>query len=73
MEASRRQPTSPEEVRTLWIGGLKNWVDENFLYSCFAHTAEVRFHPTIRARRACLIRRFEADLAGWRSDYLLPR
>ncbi|XP_050363053.1 LOW QUALITY PROTEIN: polyadenylate-binding protein RBP47B'-like [Argentina anserina] len=35
------QPTSVEEVRTLWIGDLQYWVDENYLTSCFAHTGEV--------------------------------
>lgn len=35
------QPTSLEEVRTLWIGDLQYWVDENYLHSCFAHTGEV--------------------------------
>ncbi|XP_047083701.1 polyadenylate-binding protein RBP47B'-like [Lolium rigidum] len=41
MEAPYRQPTSLEEVRTLWIGGLKHGVDERFLYECFALTGEV--------------------------------
>ncbi|XP_021818088.1 polyadenylate-binding protein RBP47B'-like isoform X2 [Prunus avium] len=35
------QQTSVEEVRTLWIGDLQYWVDENYLNSCFAHTGEV--------------------------------
>ncbi|KAF4350441.1 hypothetical protein G4B88_015871 [Cannabis sativa] len=35
------QPTTVEEVRTLWIGDLQYWVDENYLNSCFAHTGEV--------------------------------
>ncbi|XP_078442470.1 RNA-binding (RRM/RBD/RNP motifs) family protein [Wolffia australiana] len=35
------QPTSLEEVRTLWIGNLQYWVDENYLNTCFAHTGEV--------------------------------
>jgi hypothetical protein len=43
MEAPYRQPTSLEEVRTLWIGGLKHGVDERFLYECFALTGEVGF------------------------------
>ncbi|KAL5831983.1 hypothetical protein ACOSQ4_017337 [Xanthoceras sorbifolium] len=34
-------PMSLEEVRTLWIGDLQYWVDENYLNSCFAHTGEV--------------------------------
>ncbi|KAF2312037.1 hypothetical protein GH714_027833 [Hevea brasiliensis] len=35
------QPTTLEEVRTLWIGDLQYWVDDNYLSSCFAHTGEV--------------------------------
>lgn len=35
------QPTTIEEVRTLWIGDLQYWVDENYLHSCFSHTGEV--------------------------------
>ncbi|TKY48373.1 Polyadenylate-binding protein RBP47B' [Spatholobus suberectus] len=35
------QPSSIEEVRTLWIGDLQYWVDETYLSHCFAHTGEV--------------------------------
>ncbi|KAF5471218.1 hypothetical protein F2P56_011671 [Juglans regia] len=35
------QPTTVEEVRTLWIGDLQYWVDESYLHTCFAHTGEV--------------------------------
>jgi hypothetical protein len=42
MAAPYHQPTSLEEVRTLWIGDLQYWTDENYLYGCFAHTGEVR-------------------------------
>lgn len=38
------QPTTVEEVRTLWIGDLQYWVDESYLYSCFSQTGEVRTH-----------------------------
>jgi hypothetical protein len=38
MAAPYHQPTNLEEVRTLWIGDLQYWTDENYLYSCFAHT-----------------------------------
>jgi len=41
MAAPYHQPTSLEEVRTLWIGDLQYWTDENYLYGCFAHTGEV--------------------------------
>ncbi|XP_050225075.1 polyadenylate-binding protein RBP47B' [Mercurialis annua] len=35
------QPATLEEVRTLWIGDLQYWADENYLSSCFSHTGEV--------------------------------
>ncbi|KAF7119423.1 hypothetical protein RHSIM_Rhsim13G0222000 [Rhododendron simsii] len=35
------QPTTLEEVRTLWIGDLQYWVDDAYLHSCFSHTGEV--------------------------------
>uniref|UniRef100_A0A2P2M2Q7 RRM domain-containing protein n=1 Tax=Rhizophora mucronata TaxID=61149 RepID=A0A2P2M2Q7_RHIMU len=35
------QPATLEEVRTLWIGDLQYWMDENYLNSCFLHTGEV--------------------------------
>lgn len=35
------QPTTLEEVRTLWIGDLQIWVDEAYLHNCFSHTGEV--------------------------------
>ncbi|CAL4912835.1 unnamed protein product [Urochloa decumbens] len=48
MAAPYHQPTSLEEVRTLWIGDLQYWTDENYLYSCFAHTGEVQSVKIIR-------------------------
>lgn len=35
------QPQTQEEIRTLWIGDLQYWMDENYVYTCFAHTNEV--------------------------------
>nr|DAD29841.1 TPA_asm: hypothetical protein HUJ06_031309 [Nelumbo nucifera] len=43
-----RQPTSIDEIRTLWIGDLQYWVDESYLHSCFAHTGEVLSIKIIR-------------------------
>lgn len=34
-------PTTLEEVRTLWIGDLQYWVDDNYLQSCFQATGEL--------------------------------
>lgn len=38
---SATQPASADEVRTLWIGDLQYWMDEQYILSCFAHTGEV--------------------------------
>ncbi|GAB4826605.1 Polyadenylate-binding protein rbp45 [Ancistrocladus abbreviatus] len=46
--ASAPQPASTDEVRTLWIGDLQYWMDENYLSSCFAHTNEVVSVKVIR-------------------------
>ncbi|CAM8887592.1 unnamed protein product [Rhodiola kirilowii] len=35
------QPPNPSEIRTLWIGDLQYWMDENYIYGCFAQTNEV--------------------------------
>ncbi|PKU62499.1 Polyadenylate-binding protein RBP47B' [Dendrobium catenatum] len=46
--SSYHQPTSIEDIRTLWIGDLQYWVDESYLHSCFAHTGEViLFSPSL--------------------------
>lgn len=35
------QPSTHEEIRTLWIGDLPYWADESYLHSWFAATNEV--------------------------------
>ncbi|XP_054777439.1 LOW QUALITY PROTEIN: polyadenylate-binding protein RBP45-like [Prosopis cineraria] len=45
------QPTTADEVRTLWIGDLQFWMDENYLYTCFAHTGEVASVKVIRNKQ----------------------
>lgn len=35
------QPASTEDVKTLWMGDLQYWMDENYLWSIFAPTGEV--------------------------------
>ncbi|KAJ3693613.1 hypothetical protein LUZ60_009093 [Juncus effusus] len=37
-----------DEVRTLWIGDLQYWMDENYVHSCFAQTGEVQNVKLIR-------------------------
>ena len=45
------QPASADEVRTLWIGDLQYWMDENYLYTCFAHTGEMASVKVIRNKQ----------------------
>uniref|UniRef100_A0A2P2M2N9 Uncharacterized protein MANES_17G038000 n=1 Tax=Rhizophora mucronata TaxID=61149 RepID=A0A2P2M2N9_RHIMU len=46
-----QQPASVDEVRTLWIGDLQYWMDENYLQSCFASTGEVCSVKVIRNKQ----------------------
>ncbi|XP_039044092.1 polyadenylate-binding protein RBP45B-like isoform X1 [Hibiscus syriacus] len=45
------QPASADEVRTLWIGDLQYYMDENYLLSCFAQTGEVASVKVIRNKQ----------------------
>lgn len=36
-----KQGGSADEIRTIWLGDLHHWMDENYLHNCFAHTGEV--------------------------------
>eukprot|EP00249_Psilotum_nudum_P012243 c23670_g1_i4 orf=1-1020(-) len=44
-------PQSYEEVRTLWVGDLQYWMDENYLRGCFLHTGEVISVKVIRNKQ----------------------
>ena len=35
------QASNPEEIRSLWIGDLQPWMEENYLWGCFSQTGEV--------------------------------
>ncbi|XP_024544425.1 polyadenylate-binding protein RBP45 [Selaginella moellendorffii] len=39
------------ELKTLWVGDLQYWMDEGYLYSCFAHTSEVQVAKVIRNKQ----------------------
>ncbi|KAK6283581.1 hypothetical protein POUND7_002533 [Theobroma cacao] len=45
------QPASADEVRTLWIGDLQYYMDENYLLGCFAQTGEVVSVKVIRNKQ----------------------
>jgi hypothetical protein len=32
-----------DEIRSLWIRDLQYWMDENYLFGCFASTGEILF------------------------------
>ena len=34
-----------EENKTIWVGDLHYWMDENYLHSCFGYTGEVSTRP----------------------------
>ncbi|RVW61126.1 Polyadenylate-binding protein RBP47 [Vitis vinifera] len=33
---------STDEIKTLWVGDLHQWMDDNYLRTCFGHTGEVK-------------------------------
>eukprot|EP00274_Cyanoptyche_gloeocystis_P003408 CAMPEP_0196664862 /NCGR_PEP_ID=MMETSP1086-20130531/58736_1 /TAXON_ID=77921 /ORGANISM="Cyanoptyche gloeocystis , Strain SAG4.97" /LENGTH=84 /DNA_ID=CAMNT_0042001349 /DNA_START=1 /DNA_END=252 /DNA_ORIENTATION=+ len=45
MVSAPPQPTDPSqdsrETKTLWVGDIDHWMDENYLSQLFAHTGEV--------------------------------
>ncbi|XP_021719688.1 polyadenylate-binding protein RBP45-like [Chenopodium quinoa] len=48
----QQQPAATaEDVRTLWIGDLQYWMDENYIRNCFAHTGELSNVKIIRNKQ----------------------
>lgn len=47
-QAAASPSGGPEETRTLWIGDLQYWMDDNYIYSCFAQTGELQSVKLIR-------------------------
>nr|GLL18228.1 polyadenylate-binding protein RBP47-like [Ipomoea trifida] len=47
----QQQGGSNGENRTIWIGDLHNWMDEDYLRSCFASTGEVASIKVIRNKQ----------------------
>nr|ABR18422.1 unknown [Picea sitchensis] len=46
-----QQPTSADEVRTLWVGDLQYWMDETYMQSCFGNNQEVVSVKIIRNKQ----------------------
>ncbi|KAJ6801058.1 polyadenylate-binding protein RBP45-like [Iris pallida] len=57
MMAQYQQPAaaalaaSSDEIRTLWIGDLQYWMDENYIHSCFVQTGEFLSAKVIRNKQ----------------------
>lgn len=45
---------SPNEVRSLWIGDLQPYMDENYLTNCFLHTGELASVKVIKNKQTQL-------------------
>ncbi|KAK1308552.1 Polyadenylate-binding protein RBP47 [Acorus calamus] len=45
------EASSSEENKTVWIGDLHYWMDENYLHNCFSHTGEVLSIKVIRNKQ----------------------
>ncbi|KAK7291134.1 hypothetical protein RIF29_06043 [Crotalaria pallida] len=42
------------ENKTIWVGDLFHWMDENYLHRCFASTGEISSIKVIRNKHTCL-------------------
>uniref|UniRef100_A0A6P4BHE0 polyadenylate-binding protein RBP45-like isoform X1 n=1 Tax=Ziziphus jujuba TaxID=326968 RepID=A0A6P4BHE0_ZIZJJ len=54
LQGQQYQPapgTTTDEIRSLWIGDLLPWMDENYILSCFAHTGEAVTAKVIRNKQ----------------------
>ncbi|XP_042501037.1 polyadenylate-binding protein RBP47-like isoform X2 [Macadamia integrifolia] len=47
----QQQQGCTEENKTIWVGDLHYWMDENYLNSCFGHTGEVFSIKVIRNKQ----------------------
>ncbi|KAK8968591.1 Polyadenylate-binding protein RBP45 [Platanthera guangdongensis] len=50
-QSSHMSQDSSDEIRTLWIGDLQYWMDENYIFGCFAQTGEVLTVKIIRNKQ----------------------
>ncbi|XP_040998494.1 polyadenylate-binding protein RBP47C-like [Juglans microcarpa x Juglans regia] len=50
----QQQQGSGGENKTIWIGDLHHWMDENYLHSCFASTGEIASIKVIRNKQTGL-------------------
>ncbi|KAI5683450.1 hypothetical protein M9H77_04678 [Catharanthus roseus] len=45
-------PNASDGIRSLWIGDLQYWMDEQYIVNCFAHTGEVVSAKVIRNKQS---------------------
>lgn len=45
--------SSAADNKTLWVGDLHHWMDENYLHRCFASTGEIFSIKVIRNKQTC--------------------
>jgi RNA recognition motif-containing protein len=45
------QSHKQDEIRTIWVGDLHHWMDENYLHGCFAYTGQVFSVKVIRNKQ----------------------
>ncbi|KAL1336985.1 hypothetical protein HN51_031437 [Arachis hypogaea] len=50
-QQKQQSGSNGEEIRTIWLGDLHHWMDENYLVNCFAHTGEVLSAKVIRNKQ----------------------
>ncbi|XP_042494176.1 polyadenylate-binding protein RBP47-like isoform X2 [Macadamia integrifolia] len=50
-QQQQQQHGSAEENKTIWVGDLHYWMDENYLNNCFGHTGEVISIKVIRNKQ----------------------
>ncbi|KAI4389904.1 hypothetical protein MLD38_002073 [Melastoma candidum] len=50
----RRGANDGESNRTIWVGDLDHWMDENYLHSCFASAGEIASIKVIRNKQSGL-------------------
>ncbi|KAL6975286.1 Polyadenylate-binding protein rbp45 [Sarracenia purpurea var. burkii] len=45
------EQTGSNEIKSLWIGELQYWMDENYIYNCFAQSGELSTVKVIRNKQ----------------------
>ncbi|KAL9446145.1 hypothetical protein AB3S75_013918 [Citrus x aurantiifolia] len=54
LQHQQHQGSGGGENKTIWVGDLHHWMDENYLHSCFASTGEIASIKVIRNKQTGL-------------------